>query len=207
MYLLQVPVTKEEINNWYPLYSKEKISYNCSATVLCLMNIQPRELAQYYATIFETNQYGASQENVLFMMKEAAALSYDVTQSISLPIEFIYDTILAQLYNNHITIVALYGIPERNAPDHITAIIRTDTGNLIIFEGQSKKYFINTQIDEYLADYHSFHVYYYNTIENISKETKRHTKSKRNNISSTAVSIRKKKQSSPITKKLKHTNN
>ena len=116
------------------------------------------------------------------------------------PIQDIFDLLDNQLLRNNITIVGIKGRQVMQGtqmtqvvPNHITTIAKNKNGDVILYEGQLQRAYVNTEIITYLQNYETFN-YWCNKIKN---------KRTFDDIVSTIRNPRPELHGSPTTKKRK----
>ena len=157
LFLFQLQFNQEQLNNWKPLLSSvcNPKAQNCGPTVLNLMNVLPREKAEYLGN--QVKDTGSSLLNIQnIIMSEMKRM--EIQEGPKVPIQKLYIVLANELNNGNITIVFLYD--EVNMKGHVTAIARDLNGNFFLLDGQTNKGYEGTLLDNYLKDYTSFSCFY-----------------------------------------------
>jgi len=185
--LFQVELTDEQIQEWIPLECTSKDPQNCGPTALALARVVPRGKAQEFSRQVEEPGIDLSDLTKIMLnyMKRL-----DIKLSEARPINEIAALIHQKLFRGNITIIAISGASVDGVhPRHITTLARTQTGSIILFDGQYQKYY---STDEQLNEYFSKYTEFYYWCEDIKKKRKIH------DIHSV---LRKRKSESPKTKR------
>lgn len=164
--LFQVSISDDQIYQWFPLTTSCNDAKNCGPTALTITNIMPREKAQKVSEIVEI-------EGIDLHYFTQLMLDYIPGNNINLtsiqPIQNIFELINAKLFNNNITIIALEGgINTAHHAKHITTMAKNMNGDVILFDGQTNKYYKNEEVTKYLQSYHFF--YYWCTKINLKRK-------------------------------------
>lgn len=160
--LFQVYISDEQIYKWYPLRSSCIDPKNCGPTALTLTNIIPREKGQNVSEMVEIS--GIDLHYFTKLMLEYMPRN-NITLSGKQPVQNIFELINTKLFNNNITIIALQGNDNRN---HITTLAKNIDGDVILFDGQTNKYYKNEEVSKYLQSYNFF--YYWCTKINLKRK-------------------------------------
>lgn len=185
--LFQVELTDEQIQEWIPLECTSEDPKNCGPTALALARVVPRGKAQEVSRQVEEPGIYLSHLTQLMLdyMKR-----FNIKLAHARPINEIATLIHQKLFPGNITIIAISGANVGGVhTNHITTLARTQTGSIILFDGQYRKYY---STDEQLNDYFSKYTKFYYWCEDIKKKRKIH------DIQSV---LRKRKSESPKTKR------
>jgi hypothetical protein len=164
--LFQVSISDDQIYQWFPLKASCIDPKNCGPTALTLTNIIPREKAQRVSEIVEIQ--GIDLHYFTQLMLDYMPRNNITLTSIQ-PIQNIFELINTRLVNNNITIIALEGgINTAYHARHITTIAKTMNGDVMLFDGQTNKYYKNEEVTKYLQSYDFF--YYWCTKINLKRK-------------------------------------
>ena len=164
--LFQVSISDDQIYQWFPLKTSCTDPKNCGPTALTLTNIIPREKAQRVSEIVEIQ--GIDLHYFTQLMLDYMPRN-NITLTSTQPIQNIFELINTRLVNNNITIIALEGgINTAYHARHITTIAKTMNGDVMLFDGQTNKYYKNEEVTKYLQSYDFF--YYWCTKINLKRK-------------------------------------
>lgn len=157
LFLFQLQFNQEQLKSWKPLLSSvcNPKANNCGPTVLNLMNILPREKAEYLGN--QVKDTGSSLLNIQnIIMEEMKRM--EIKEGPRVPIQKLSSTLANELNNGNITIIFLFD--EVKIKGHVTGIARDLNGNFYLLDGQTNKIYQGTSLDIYLKDYTSFSCFY-----------------------------------------------
>ena len=146
--LFQVQLTKEQIDRWMPLSSTvcDPAARNCGPTALQLMNVLPRDQAEYLGNKVKIT--GSDIEDMKkWVTQQKDKQRLDFKKGEKLPIDQLSDVLNHELKNANVTFVFLYDIKGRGK--HVATIARDLNGTFALFEGQESVAYVGNGLDEY----------------------------------------------------------
>lgn len=159
LYLFQLQLTKEQIDQWTPLSSTicDPKSMNCGPTALNLMNVLPRDKS-------ETLGYQVSQTGIQIKQMQDVIMQQinrlQIEEGKKLQINELFPILNNELNNGNITILFLFH-NQALGENHIVTIARDLNGQFILFDGQQSKFYSGNKIDDYLNNnYEYFQCFY-----------------------------------------------
>ena len=152
--LFQRPFFIEQISEWTSLPTIKCDPKNCGPTSLNLTKIVPRKQSEFYGR--EVEDTGISSNKMREIIQNFLP-NYQLEEGNIQPIENLYSSINNELIPGNATIVFLYS--KSNRENHIVVIAKANNHNIILFDGQNNHYYSGEDLQRYLNDYQSFHLF------------------------------------------------
>lgn len=152
--LFQRPFFNEQPRNWRPLPTTRCDAKNCGPTSLNLTKIVPRKQSEFYGRKVEDTGITSNEMREII---QNFLPNYQLEEGNVQPIKNLYSSINNELIPGNASIVFLYS--KSNRENHIVVIAKDTNQNIILFDGQTNHYYSGEDLQRYLDNYQSFHLF------------------------------------------------